>query len=165
MVTFEARIERYDSQGEKTGWTYITIPAAMAGNIKPGTRKTYRVRGRLDDVPVRQLALVPVGGGDYILPLRSDLRRKLRKDKGASLQVQLEADPEAPALDPDLLECLSDEPAALARFNSLPPSHRQYFARWVGEARTLPTKSARITRTVAALVEGLDFGAMLRKGK
>jgi hypothetical protein len=32
MVQFTTTIHRFEKQGEKTGWTYVEIPADLAGN-------------------------------------------------------------------------------------------------------------------------------------
>ena len=45
MVTFKAEIERFAEMGEKTGWTYVFIPFAIANEIKADCRKSYRVKG------------------------------------------------------------------------------------------------------------------------
>jgi hypothetical protein len=47
MVQFTAIIKRFGQQGEKTGWTYIEVPAAMAEQLVPGNRKSFRVKGKL----------------------------------------------------------------------------------------------------------------------
>ncbi len=47
MVTFKAEIEKFEQMGEKTGWTYIFIPQAIAHQIKPDCRKSFRVKGKL----------------------------------------------------------------------------------------------------------------------
>ena len=32
--------------GEKTGWSYIEIPAAIAQQLKPNYKKSFRVKGK-----------------------------------------------------------------------------------------------------------------------
>src|SRR5688572_29259049 len=114
MVQFVATILKFDRQGEKTGWTYIEIPATIAQKLKPDTKKSFRVKGKLDDYTIKGIALLPMGGGDFIMPLNGAIRKGIRKFKGARLQVKLEFDEEPLKLSADLLECLSDEPKALA---------------------------------------------------
>jgi hypothetical protein len=63
MISFSTTILKFDKQGEKTGWTYILVPAAMAEKINPGVKKSYRVKGKLDNFKVDKLALIPMGGG------------------------------------------------------------------------------------------------------
>ena len=59
MIEFTTIMLQFAEQGEKTGWTYIEIPADIAQQLKPGTRTSYRVRGMLDAVPVRFAVIVP----------------------------------------------------------------------------------------------------------
>lgn len=47
MISFKAKIERFASQGEKTGWTYIRIPSAVARKIKKDQKTSFRVREKL----------------------------------------------------------------------------------------------------------------------
>jgi hypothetical protein len=35
MIQFTTTILKFDKQGEKTGWMYITVTAALAGKVKP----------------------------------------------------------------------------------------------------------------------------------
>jgi len=63
MVQFTAVILQFAEQGEKTGWSYVAIPAEIAGKLKPGHKKSFRVKGKLDNYPIRQQALIPMGGG------------------------------------------------------------------------------------------------------
>ena len=45
MIHFNAVIKKFNEQGEKTGWTYIEIPEEIASKIKPGYKKSFRVKG------------------------------------------------------------------------------------------------------------------------
>jgi uncharacterized protein YdeI (YjbR/CyaY-like superfamily) len=56
-----------------------------------------------------------------------------------------------------LIECLQDEPEALARFKSIAKSHQNYFTNWINSAKTEPTKAKRIAASVNALAAGLGF--------
>lgn len=162
MITFTTTILKFASQGEKTGWTYITIPAAIAQQLKPGNKKSFRVKGKLDNYAFNLIALLPMGEGDFIMALNNTIRKAIRKQKGDSLKVQLEVDDKTIQLSPELLECLADEPAALAAFNKMPVSHRHYYSKWIESAKTEATKTKRIAHTVTALSKGIDYGTMLR---
>ena len=165
MIQFSTTILRFKDQGEKTGWTYIEISAKIAEQLKPGNRKSFRVKGKLDNHSIKGVALMPMGEGDFIMALNATMRKAIGKRKGDKLRVQLEADDKLPELSADLLECLSDEPKAAEYFNSLPFSHRLYFSRWIESAKTAPTKAKRIAQAVTALARRMGFGEMLREGK
>src|SRR5687768_6826874 len=87
LVSFKVLIEKFKQKGEKTGWTYIHIPLDIANQLKADCRTSYRVKGFLDEVPVHGMAMVPMGEGDFILALKSDLRKKLGKKAGDLLSV------------------------------------------------------------------------------
>src|SRR6201985_764893 len=164
MIRFTTTILQFAEQGEKTGWSYIEIPADMAQELKPGNKKSFRVRGMLDGLAVSGMALMPMGEGNFIMALKADIRKKLHKNAGAMLQVKLEEDTgyrvEIPA---DLQECFDFDPDALEFFNSLAKSHRDYFIKWINSAKTSETRSKRIVNTVNAMLRKWDYGKMIRE--
>lgn len=162
MIRFTTTIHKFEKQGEKTGWTYIEIPADLADTLNPGVRTSYRVKGKLDKHAIAGVALVPMGGGRFIIALNATLRKAIRKDKGAMLDVQLEVDKKKYELNKDFLNCLEDEPAALKVFQAMPPSHQNYYSKWIESAKTEPTRVKRIAMAVSALARKMDFGEMLR---
>lgn len=163
MVQFTALIKKFGQQGEKTGWIYIEVPEAIALQLKPGNKRSFRVKGMLDRHPVKSVALLPNGGGDFIMALNAAMRKSLSKQPGDLLQVQLEQDTHPPAVPADLLVCLEDEPGASAYFFSLAPSHQLYFSKWIETAKTDTTRTNRIAHTLNALVDRLDYGQMIRR--
>jgi hypothetical protein len=162
-LKWTAEILQFDKKGEKTGWTYIYIPLEFIQEIKPGMKKTFRVKGYLDKTPIKSVAIIPMGEGDYILPINGTLRKALKKRKGYSLQVEIEEDPEEVKISSDLLECLEEEPKALSIFQSMPKSHQNYYSHWIQSAKTEPTRVQRIARVISSLDRGLKFGEMLRE--
>jgi hypothetical protein len=165
MIRFTAELKRFDSQGEKTGWTYIELPQALAEELKPGCRTSYRVKGRIDKMPVKGVALVPMGGGDFIIAINATMRKELRKEKGASVSVQLAVDEAVFQTPAYITDCLADEPEAEAFFNGLPPSHRRYWINWVDEAKTETTRAKRLAMMVDGLARGWGFSEMSRAAK
>jgi len=165
VVQFTTTILQFAEQGEKTGWTYIKIPASAAQKLKPGNKKSFRVKGSLDDLSIKMIALLPMGDGDFIMPLNASIRKGIGKRKGAMVKAKLEVDNQAPKISKQLLECLADEPNALKVFNEFSPSHKLYFSKWIESAKTEPTKIKRIAQAVSALLRGFNFMQMLRSLK
>ena len=165
MVQFTTTIKQFDQQGEKTGWTYIDIPSDIAEKLMPGNRKGFRVKGKLDSFPIKGIALLPMGGGNFILTLNADIRKGIRKKKGAMLEVRLQVDPEGYQLNRDFMTCLDDDPSAREYFDTLSSSHRNYFSKWIDSAKTEPTRIKRITMAVNALSKKWGYPEMLRNGK
>lgn len=162
MIQFTTVIKKFSDQGEKTGWTYIEIPAAIAQKLKPNNKKSFRVKGTLDNYGFESLALLPMGEGSFIMALNASIRKEIRKHRGASLKVMLEADNNPVKLNAELMECLADEPGSLSFFNSLPPGHRKYFSNWIESAKTDATKTKRIAQTLNALSNHQHYGEMIR---
>jgi hypothetical protein len=166
MVDFSTIILQFGEQGEKTGWTYIEIPADVAQQMKPGNKRSFRVRGKLDELPVAGMALMPMGEGNFIMALKREICKGLRKHRGAMLHVRLEPDDdfkfEIPA---DLLECFEFDPEAGEFFNSLAESHRGYFIKWIDSAKTDVTRANRIAATINAMLRKMNYGMMLREQK
>lgn len=164
MVEFNTIILQFAEQGEKTGWSYIEVPADLAQQMKPGNKKSFRVRGMLDALPVRGMALMPMGKGDFIMALKADVRKRLHKNSGAMLQAKLEEDVDFKIEVPDdLQECFDFEPEAFEFFNSLPKSHREYFIKWIDEAKTTETRAKRIVNTISAMLRKWPFNVMLKE--
>jgi len=135
---------------------------AQAQQLLPGNKKSFRVKGRLDEHSIKGVALLPMGEGAFIMALNATIRKAIRKRKGDSLQVGLEVDKKKIEPPKDLLECLADEPKAKEYFGTLVKSHQNYFGKWVGDAKTEGTRARRIARVVDAMLKKMDFGQMIR---
>jgi len=162
MIRFTATLLKFKEKGEKTGWTYIEIPSKLAEQLNPGVKKSFRVKGKLDAYAFDALALLPMGEGNFILPLKTDIRRSIKKNAGATVQVQMALQPKGYELDKEFVECLKDEPKALEFFDTLTGSHRIYFSKWIGSAKTAETKAKRIALAVNALAKKWGYPEMIR---
>ena len=165
MIHFNAIIKKFADQGEKTGWSYIDVPQEIASKLKPNCKTSFRVKGFLDNYAIERTSLLPMGNGDFIIPVNATLRKALGKRKGAIIRVKLAEDKREVEINKLFLECLADEPVALEFFNSLPGSHRNYFSKWIESAKTEVTKENRIVKAVSALSRKLGYGEMMRIGK
>ncbi len=166
MVQFNAVILQFGEMGEKTGWRYIEVSAEIAQQLKPGNKKSFRVRGKLDNYAISGFALMPMGEGKFIMALKTEIRKAIRKDAGAMLSVSLEEDVDYKVEVPeDLKECFEFDPEAGEFFNSLAKSHRDYFIKWIESAKTSETRNKRIVNTVNAMLRKWDYGTMIRAMK
>ncbi len=162
MVQFTTTILQFNEQGEKTGWHYIEIPADIAQQLKRGNKKSFRVKGKLDGYSFEGVALLPMGGGSFIMALNKEIRKGIHKRKGAKLKVQLLIDEKPYQLSAEFVECLNDEPNALAFFKTLPRGHQNYFSKWIESAKTVQTKAKRIAQAVNGLAKKQGYPEMLR---
>ena len=166
MIEYTAIILRFGEQGEKSGWTYVEVPEDIAEQLKPGNKKSFRVKGFLDMYKFDGVALLPMGEGHFIMALNAGLRKCIRKSEGAMLMVKLEVDNEYSIQTPEeVLECLTDDPDSLEYFNSLAKSHRDYFIKWINSAKTEPTRANRIVQMVNAMAQKMDYSQMIRANR
>lgn len=165
MVRLSGVLEKFGDMGEKTGWTYLPVPAAVARKINPGVKRSYRVKGKLNNIPAEGLSLMPVGKGKFILVFNAALRKLTGKKAGDRIIVHLEPDYAPRLLDKDFLLCLDDDAAARDHFNTLSPSHQRYFSTWIASAKTEATKTKRIVSALNALSRKMGFPEMLREAK
>jgi Domain of unknown function (DUF1905)/Bacteriocin-protection, YdeI or OmpD-Associated len=165
MLVFTTTILQFKKQGEKTGWTYIEIPLEVTEKLNPSIKKSFRVKGKLDNYSFKQLALLPIKNGDFIMSLNATTRKKIGKNKDASINVQIELDFEPLLINQEFIECLEYDNLALAFFDTLSKSHQMYFSKWIESAKTENTKANRITKSIIALANNLEFPEMLRASK
>jgi Bacteriocin-protection, YdeI or OmpD-Associated/Domain of unknown function (DUF1905) len=130
--------------------------------LKPGNKKSFRVKGKLDSFRITGVSLLPMGGGSFILALNAGMRKGIGKRHGAMLKVQLEEDKKGYQLNKDFIECLHDEPKALKAFEALPKSFQNYYSKWIESAKTEPTRTKRIALAVSTLAKGMSFPEMIR---
>ena len=162
MVQFTTTIKQFDQQGEKTGWTYIEVPADLAQKLKPGNKREFKVKGKLDSFSIKRVSLMPMGGGVFIMPVNAAMRKGIGKRHGAMIKVQLEADESPFIFNKDFMECLEYEPKAKEHFKTLTGSHQRYFSKWIDSAKTIETKTKRIAMAVNALAKKWGYPEMLR---
>lgn len=167
MITFKTILSKFHQYGEKSGWTYIDIPPEIAHALKPNQKKFFRVKGKIDDYSFERIALFPNGGGSFIMPIRAEIRKKLKKLEGDGVVLLFEVDDSIEPIDEEFLLCLEDDFEAKKYYDTLSPSHKSYFYKWIAQAKTYDTKANRIANTLNALAQKLTYPEMIRglKGK
>lgn len=161
MVTFKARIKKFSEKG----WAFIVISKKQANQLKPDTRVSFRVKGKLDKHLIAKTALFPMGDGTFVLPINAIMRKATGKKEGDSLTVTLEVDESKFTLSRDLMKCLNDDPEAKKFFKSLGGSHQRYYSKWIDDAKTPQTKTKRLVITMIALDKKLNYSQMLQQYK
>ncbi|MXV50037.1 DUF1905 domain-containing protein [Pedobacter sp. HMF7647] len=162
MIQYQTIINQFNEQGEKTGWSYIDVPADIAEQLCSGRKTSFRVKGKIDHLLIKQVSLLPMGEGNFIIPLKADIRKALRKERGATVSLEFELDESVLEIDADLIACLEEEPVAFEKFNKMPRSHQHYYSKWILTAKTEATKAKRIAMTLNAMLRGMDYGEMIR---
>jgi hypothetical protein len=165
MVNFKATLQKFGMQGEKTGWIYIAVPIDISEQIKPNYKKTYKVKGKIDNVVINGGALLPMVEGYFIFAVNAPLRKQLKKVEGAQVKVQFEEDDDIVKLSAELLQSLNNESEAATYFDALPPSHKNQYSNWVKSAKSEQVIAKRIATVIKACSMKLGYGEMMRVNK
>jgi hypothetical protein len=165
MVSFKATLQKFGMQGEKTGWVYIAVPADISQLIKPNYKKSYRVKGKIDNVSIRAGAILPMGEGNFIFAVNASLRNQLKRAEGGEVNVQFEEDDDIIKLSAELLQSINNEPQAAKYFNALPPSHKNQYSNWVKSAKSEQIIAKRIATVIKACSMQMSYGEMMRANK
>jgi hypothetical protein len=165
MHVFTATVRKFASKGEKTGWTYVDIPPDLLKKLKLTDKKSFRIKGSIDDVKIEKLSTYPIGEGQFIIALNTQLKKQLGKKEGAIVSVRFDVDNRKAPKSKELFDALNEEPEAMSQFNSLLLSHQNYFHRYVFSAKGADTKAGRIVHVINAMYRKQDFGQMIRSLK
>ena len=132
---------------------YVDVPAEVSREMAEGS-VNVAVRGTVEGVPVRT-TLVPRGRGCHRLAIHGEIRKKLRVDAGAVVEVALERDeePREPAVPPALAMALRLAPRAQAEFRAMTTALRRQIVRLVTDVKSEATRERRAQKVVRLLME------------
>jgi Domain of unknown function (DUF1905)/Bacteriocin-protection, YdeI or OmpD-Associated len=165
MISFSATLEKFGMQGEKTGWIYIPVSAETASEIKPNNKKSFKVKGKIDELTINAVELTAMVEGFFIIPVNTAMRKQMNKSHLDSVYVQLEEDDDLNKLSSELLIAIEAAPEAAAYFNALPPSHKIAYSTWVNAAKSEPVIAKRIAATLKACTLKMSYSDMMKANK
>lgn len=138
----------------KGGWTYVILPDSTGGG--KGPFRWLKVKGTIDDFAIKNYNLMPISDGRLFLPVKSEIRKKIRKEAGDHVRVILYEDHDELEIPEEMIICLK-EGEVYPHFMASSESEKKAFVTWIYDAKTEKTKVDRITRTIYKLQMGLKF--------
>jgi hypothetical protein len=131
---------------------YVDVPATASKAL--GVKgAAVPVCGSVEAVPLRT-TMVSRGNGCYRLAIHGDIRKKLRIDAGAVVEVALEIDeePREPALPPAMVLALRNSPKAQTNFRAMTTALRRQIVRYITSVKQQST----LERRVAGIIRRLE---------
>ena len=136
----------------KGGWSYIEIK-----EISPDHKAHFgmvRVKGSIDSYELKQYNLMPMGNGNLFLPVKAEIRKKIKKEAGDLVHVKLYLDASPLVIPQELIDCLNEFPAAMKFYEKLTQSEKKQYLNWVYSAKHEDTKANRIVKMIDKLLLG-----------
>lgn len=140
-------LEKFHGKG---GWTYAQIP-----EILPDKHTHFgwvRVNGFIDDYEIKHYHLMPMGNGRLFLPVKAEIRKKIKKQVGDYVMVVLYADNLPVEIPEDLMLCFMDMPGSLQAFKNQSETEQIAQIQWIYAAKKEETKVSRINSVIEKLV-------------
>lgn len=133
-------LEKFPGKG---GWTYARIPEISQNPMNPFG--WVKVKGEIDDYPLIHYKLMPMGEGKLFLPVKADIRKKIRKQAGDYVHIQLALDESILEIPDEINSCFETEEEIVKQtFTSLTEGQRKTYLDWIYNAKTDETKINRI---------------------
>jgi len=132
---------------------YVDVPAEVTR--KMSAREAHvPVRGTVEGIALRT-TMVSRGRGCHRVAIHGDIRKKLRIDAGAFVEIAIERDdePREPILPPFLVLSLRNAPKAQAAFRSMTTALRRQIVRYLTAVKQQATLERRVTKFVRQLEE------------
>ncbi len=153
LVDKKCLLEKFPGKG---GWTYAAIPEILQNKEKPFGWVT--VKGKIDDYELKQYRLMPMGDRQLFLPVKAQIRKKIKKEAGDFVHVILYSDESSVETPKEILDCFAMEPkAVLKTFLNFSEGERKVYLDWIYSAKKEETKAERIASMMERIEKGLKF--------
>ena len=116
--------------------------------------KRVKVKATFDGLEYRG-SLVTMGGC-YMLGMTQEIRKKIGKDFGDSVDVTIEKDEEERTVEipDDFLEALKGNPIAIQIYEKLSFSRKKEYITWITQTKKIETRQSRIAKALERLEAG-----------
>lgn len=140
----------------KGGWTYTEVPEIKPSKMTPFGWVT--VKGFIDDHELKHYKLMPMGNGSLFLPVKAQIRKKLKKQAGDFVHVTLYVDDSSVKIPEEIMECFELEPKTTFKtFQKFTEGERKAYLDWIYAAKKEETKANRILNMMNKLEKGLKL--------
>lgn len=136
----------------KGGWTYAELPGVPMNKNNPFG--WVRVSGKIDDFRLEKYKLMPMGNGRLFLPVKSTIRKKIKKEAGDYVDIHLFLDERPEGIPEELIACFENEPKIVRkRFDAMPDRIRNKYLDQIFDACTDEEKTEEILKLLQILTD------------
>ena len=136
----------------KGGWSYVLLPKQANNTNNPFG--WYIVKGSIDDYKITQYKLWPTKTGDWFLPIKNEIRKKIHKQVGDMVSIVLFTDDSKLNIPEDFLICLQDYPLAKPFFNSLSATSQKQFIDHIYSSKNVTVQANRMADAFKKMEQG-----------
>lgn len=153
LVNSEFLLRKFPGKG---GWTYAEIHEVVQNKNNPFG--WVKVKGTIDGYELKQYKLMPMGEGKLFLPVKAEIRKKIKKQKGDYVKVILYSDESLLEIPTEIIECFKNEPKKIYEtFLHFSEGEQKAYLDWIYKAKTDETKANRILKMMIRLEKKLKF--------
>lgn len=149
IVNQKLLLQKFPGKG---GWTYAEVPEITG--LSRANFGWVKVKGTIDNYELSDYSLAPMGGGKLFLPVKTEIRKKIKKQAGDFVMVVLYRDDSVFIIPEDLIDCLLLEHRAHYLFNKLSKSDQRQYVKWIYSAKREENRAERISKMIGKLLRG-----------
>ncbi|NME72249.1 YdeI/OmpD-associated family protein [Flammeovirga aprica] len=142
-------LEKFPGKG---GWTYAELPTIPMDKNNPFG--WVRVNGLIDDYALENYKLMPMGNGNLFLPVKTQIRKKIKKEEGDEVFIKLYLDEASVVLPEEIKACLALESKDVQQhFDQLSEEKKKYYMNWIYNTKDEEIRAKRILEMIKKLEE------------
>ena len=125
---------KFKTKLEKIGsWTIAITPLDVKKVL--GVAGHVRVKGKIDTAEFGGISLMPMGNGKHFLTVKAELRKAIKKEAGARVEIVLEKDTAELEIPIELKQAFKASPEAKKMFESYSYSTKKIYTSPISESK------------------------------
>lgn len=145
-------IQKMDMKG---GWCFVLLPPVHTKTGLPFG--WFIVKGKIDDFEINQYKLWTTATQELFLPIKSEIRKKIHKQEGDSVYIELYEDKSEVKIPEEFILCLAESPLAKHYFEQMSATSQKQYVDYIFAAKSLETRANRIAKSIEKLEKGLKY--------
>jgi hypothetical protein len=137
----------------KGGWSYVLLPGVNQKTSLPFGWLV--VKGHIDTYAIRQYKLWPTADKQLFLPIKAEIRKKIGKEAGDTVEVTLLEDNSEIVIPGEFLDCLNESPVAKINFEKMTSTSQKQYVDYIYGAKHIETQALRMAKSIEKLEKGL----------